>query len=130
MNALYEKVGKRYKPVRFGVEFDYFSPGFHLIHVEKGGQSWMLNIDPSKVRIKSYVKENFEKAIYEVVKKECELRPSKQKFTKKQIKLWSQAKEILGDEFDYLQYSSIQGIVDVVLNKVEELIEQDKNRLK
>jgi hypothetical protein len=129
--VLYEKVNGRYKPVRFGLEYDYFPEGYHLIHVDSTGQSWLLNVDPTKVRLKAFVRENLHQRVLEAVKRASQLQSGKEtKLTPKQLKAYEAYKEALGDIAHYVHYPSKQEIADMICNEMEKWVHEYEKRSK
>jgi len=95
----YEKVGRRYKPVR---EYDTellgaFPKGTHLVMCYPGGQSRRFNIDPDYAAMIAAGRVA-EDAICKAIYKASELRPPSNPVTIGQKKAWEKLALEFGDE--------------------------------
>lgn len=97
--VFYEKVGKRYKPIR---EYDdtfmsAFPKGTHLVVSKPGTTSFMYSIDPAfapMVAASKYAEGDMAQAIV----KAMEYKPKQQALTERQQKLWQELKQSFADQ--------------------------------
>jgi hypothetical protein len=95
----YEKVGRRYKPVReYDTELlDAFPKGTHLVMCYPGGQSRRFNIDPDYAAMIAAGRVA-QDAICRAISKASELRPPSNPITIGQKKAWDKLALEFGDE--------------------------------
>ena len=95
----YEKVGKRYKPVR---EYDpdlmdAFPKGTHVVVCQPGFKSYSYNIDPMFAPMFAagkYAEDSMSSAIV----KALEYQPKQQALTERQRELWQELKQSFADQ--------------------------------
>jgi hypothetical protein len=95
----YEKVGKRYKPVReYDREFmDSFYKGTTLVVCKPGSTSYMYDVDPMfapMVAAGKYAEDSVSKTIVEAL----EYKPKSQPLTERQRELWEELKQSFDDQ--------------------------------
>jgi hypothetical protein len=100
----YEKVGKRYKPVReYDSELmDAFSKGAHLVVCKPGSTSYKYSIDPAvapMIAAGKYAEDSISDVILEAMK----YKPAKQPITERQQELWQELKQSFADQ-DFIIY--------------------------
>lgn len=121
----YEKVGRRYKPVR---EYDSllqesFPEGAHLVITYPGGRSTRYNIDPnyaSMIAAGRVAEDAICKAIY----KASEFRPPSIPVTIGQKRAWEKLAKEFGDELCSLRGVSFSDCADAGVKAMQE--EADK----
>ena len=95
----YEKVGKRYKPVKeYDSELmDAFPKGTHVVVCRPGTTSYAYNIDPAiapMLAAGKYAEDEMSSAIV----KAMEYKPKQQPITERQRELWQELKKSFADQ--------------------------------
>ena len=121
----YEKVGRRYKPVReYDSELsDSFSEGTHLVMCHPGGQSRRYNIDPNyaaMIAAGRVAADEITRAIHLA----SELKPQQNPITIGQRKAWDKLAKEFGTERFALQHGSARDLAEAGVNAM--MIEADK----
>ena len=121
----YEKVGRRYKPVR---EYDSllqesFPEGAHLVITYPGGSSTRRNIDPNYVAMIAAGRVAGD-TICKAICKASELRPPSTPITPGQKKAWEKLAKEFGDELCSLRGLSAQDCAEAGIKAMQE--EADK----
>jgi len=121
----YEKVGRRYKPVR---EYDSllqesFPKGAHLVITYPGGCSTRYNIDPNHAAMIAAGRVA-QDAICRAISKASELRPPSNPITIGQKKAWDKLALELGDELCTLTGVSFSDCAEAGIKAMQE--EADK----
>jgi hypothetical protein len=105
----YEKVGRRYVPVREYDQtlIDAFPKGVHLVICYPGGKSTRYNIDPAYAPMIAAGRVA-EDAISKVIRKATDLRPANKetKLTDEQLRCWKALSKAFGEENHALQWPS------------------------
>lgn len=115
--TLYEKVGKRYRPVREERFWDSWPEGFHLVHSAPGSRATRFKVDPDTVGMLAAVKAK-EDAIRKVLYEALYMRPTQRPVTEKQSKAWEAFKQAIGNDGYIVEYESINGIIDRVIEEL------------
>lgn len=120
----YEKVGRRYKPVREydQVLMDSFPKGSHLVICYPGGQSTRYNIDPAYAPLIA-ASRVVEDEMIRAMSMASELRPEKKLLTEGQRRAWRCLAKELGDDLAVLNRSSARDIAEAGINAL--LLEAD-----
>jgi len=121
----YEKVGRRYKPVR---EYDSllqesFPKGAHLVITYPGGRSTRYNIDPNYAAMIAAGRVA-QDAICRAISKASELRPPSNPITIGQKKAWDKLAKEFGDELCTLTGVSFSDCAEAGIKAMQE--EADK----
>ena len=121
----YEKVGRRYKPVR---EYDSllqesFPKGAHLVITYPGGRSTRYNIDPNYAAMIAAGR-LAEDGICEAMRKASEMRPQRTPLTPGQKKAWEKLAKEFGDDLCPLTYGSARDHAEAGVNAM--IAEADK----
>ena len=119
--VFYEKVGRKYIPVR---EFDSrlqgsFPKGTHLVISHPGGRSTRYNVDPNYAGLiaAGCVAED---AMTEAIQKASELRPQQTPVTPAQQRAWKNLTKAFGDELTLLHWSSSHDIAQAGLKALQQ----------
>jgi hypothetical protein len=121
----YEKVGRRYIPVKEydGDFMDSYSKGTHLLMVYPGGQSRRYNIDPAYAPMIAAARVA-QDAICRAISKASEMRPARTPITSGQKKAWEKLAKELGDELATLHGLCIHDCAEAGVKAMQE--EADK----
>jgi hypothetical protein len=121
----YEKVGRRYKPVReYDSDFlDSFTKGTHLVVCYPGGKSIRYDIDPNYAAMIAAGR-LAEDAVCKAISKASELRPQRTLITPGQKKAWENLAKELGDELATLNGLCIRDCAEAGIKAMME--EADK----
>lgn len=111
--TLYEKVGRRYKPVAEydNVVLDSFPKGNHLVSVYPGGSSRRFNINPAYAPMIAAGRVA-EDAISRAVQKASEMRPHNKPITEKQKKAWENLAKAFDNDRYYIEIPSAREIAE------------------
>lgn len=124
----YEKVGRRYIPVR---EYDSdlldaMPAGAHMVIVRPGQQSYKYHVDPAFaafVAAGMFAKDALVLSIMKASQLEMSNRNSTE-LTEKQRKAFDTAKRDLGDLINYLQWPSANDIAQQVIDDLQQQAEE------
>lgn len=115
--VFYEKVGRKYIPVR---EYDSllqesFPEGAHLVITYPGGRSTRYNVDPNHAGLiaASRVAED---AMTRAMRMASELKPTKTPITESQRRAWKKLAKEFGDELCTLNGASAHDIAQAGIN--------------
>ena len=115
--VFYEKVGRKYVPVR---EYDSllqesFPEGAHLVMAYPGGRSTRYNVDPNHAGLiaASRVAED---AMTRAIRMASELKPTTTPITESQRQAWQSLAKELGNDLCTLQASSAHDIAQAGIN--------------
>lgn len=114
MTTLYEKVGKRYMAVSEERMWDSWPHGFHLVYSYPGGRSTRFKIEPETAALLAAAKAK-EDAISKVLYEALYMRPTQRPVTEKQSKAWEAFKQAMGNDGYIVEYESVNGIIDRVI---------------
>ena len=125
--TFYEKIGKRYYPVReYDSDFyEGFPKGSHLVICTSGGRITRCNIDPAIAPMLA-AGESVEGAMTKEILKATKLRPTKTPITQGQEDAWKKLSEEFGEGLCSLQYNSAS---DVAIAGIEELAKEAEKML-
>ena len=115
--VFYEKVGRKYIPVR---EFDSrlqdsFAKGAHLVMSHPGGRSTRYNIDPNYAALIAAGRVA-EDAMTKAMQMASELKPRQTPITPAQQRAWKKLAKEFGDELCTLQGPSAHDIAQAGIN--------------
>ena len=124
--VFYEKVGKRYKPVK---EYDYtfmsaYPKGAHLVFCKPGTTSVMYNVDPAiapMLAAGKYAEDKMSKAIVKGL--ECRT-PSSLKLDDRQVALWKELSASLEERAFTVNGPSARDAVAAGLNALTVEVEK------
>jgi len=115
MTTLYEKVGRRYRPVREERYWDSWPAGFHLVYADpKGGRSFRFSINPDTAALHAAAREK-EDALRKVLNDALAMRPTKRAVTVRQANAWRNFQEAMGNDRYAVEYESVHGIIDAMI---------------
>jgi hypothetical protein len=115
MTTLYEKAGRRYRPVREERYWDSWPAGFHLVYADPdGGRSFRFHVEPEKApfRAAAMAKED---ALRKVLNDALAMRPTKRPVTERQAKAWEAFKRAMGNDGYIVEYEGVNGIIDAMI---------------
>ena len=123
----YEKIGKRYYPVREhdSVFYESFPKGSHLVVCTPGGRITRFNIDPAIAPMLA-AGESVEGAMTKEILKATAMRPTKTPITQGQADAWKKLSEEFGEGLCSLEYNSAS---DVAKAGIQELAKEAKKLL-
>lgn len=119
--VFYEKVGRRYIPVKeYNTEWlDSFRKGAHLIICYPGGKSVRHNIDPNYAAMIAAGR-TAEDAMCQAMVKASELKPSKQPITLEQKLAWENLAKAFGQDMYTLNGTSVNDVVQAGIAAMQE----------
>ncbi|MBC8395193.1 MAG: hypothetical protein H8E05_00690 [Bacteroidetes bacterium] len=118
----YKKVGKRYVPVSYEFDTSGLEKGWYLVKMGEGFTSYRCNVNPANAEVECAVKDAADKLV-DILREAHKAKPSK-KLTKEQKKDWDELNEKHPEIFDFIQYDSLQGMAEKI---VEKLLEEKAN---
>ncbi len=123
--TFYEKVGRRYLPVREYDQtlMDAFPKGAHLVICYPGGQSTRYNVDPNYAAMIAAGRVA-EDAISKALMRASDLRPKSAPLTDEQRAAWSRLVEVMGPEAKCLEWPSAREACEEAVRAMQE--EADK----
>ena len=109
--TLYEKIGRKYKPVQEydSKVMDSLPAGFHLIFVQPGSKSYKFNVEPDNIELMAAAK-IMEEGMITALQDESVFKPCK-KLTQKQADLYKAYSDSMGPELYSLSRNSAWGII-------------------
>ena len=118
MTTLYEKVGRRYIPVKESDDKMFWAmpEGAHLVITKLGSTSIKYRVDPDNAAVLTSIRLHRDD-LAEIIRKASQLRPSK--LTKREIKAVQAYKDVAGEQA--LMILNIPGAYDIV-DALEEAI--------
>jgi len=122
VTTLYEKVGRRYKPVREHdtVIWESLPAGYSLIFTKPGGRSYMYNVLPDRASAVAAMHEVRE-AMLEAAHKVAEFKPKTTKLSKKHQEAYQKYQESIPEsERCALWAGSLQDGLDAAIKVLEE----------
>ena len=130
----YEKVGKKYVPVKEHDPdlMDALPHGHHLIYCCPGVESRRYNIDPNYAALIA-ASRIAEEVIVKAILRASELRPVAEPYTEEEIKAWENFRIVSGDNLSVLRGSSIQECVDAgikaLIHEAHKLLQNESTRI-
>ncbi len=123
--TFYEKVGRRYLPVREYDQtlMDAFPKGAHLVICYPGGQSTRYNVDPNYAAMIAAGRVA-EDAISKALMRASDLRPKSAPLTDEQRAAWNRLVEVMGPEAKCLEWPSAREACEEAVRAMQE--EADK----
>jgi hypothetical protein len=118
----YEKVGRKYLPVR---EYDSdlmdsFPAGTHMVVCHPGGRSYRFNIDPAFAPMIAAGK-YCEDVIAEAIMKAHEARPYQNTvLNNEQLAAWEQFISVMGDRGRYIEWPSAREVVEEAIKALSD----------
>jgi hypothetical protein len=123
----YEKVGRRYVPVREYDQtlIDALPKGAHLVMVYPGGQSTRFNINPAYAPMIAAGRVAEDK-ISNAIRRATDLRPAgkETKLTEEQIRCWKALSKAFGEENHALQWPSAREACEDAVKSMQEEAEK------
>ena len=121
----YEKVGKRYKPVKeYDSELmDAFYKGTHIVVCRPGIKSYSYNIDPMfapMLAAGKYAEDSMSSAIV----KAMEYKPKQQALTERQQELWKELKKSFADQDFAIHGASASDAAKAGIKALEQEVEK------
>jgi hypothetical protein len=126
----YEKIGRKYLPVKEYQNYDGLQKGHWLLNVQPGSTSYRYKLD-TEAEYPNLIAaiEEYKDILIEKMRKAGELRPRSIQMSKKETKAWEKYKEIMGKDIpSYFEYESLQGIVDEWVKKITEILLEKRNK--
>lgn len=115
MTTLYEKAGRRYRPVREERYWDSWPAGFHLVYADPdGGRSFRFNINPDTAGMQAAAQARQE-AIRKALNNALAMRPTKRPVTERQAKAWEAFRKAMGNDGYIVEYDGVNGIIDAMI---------------
>ena len=119
--VFYEKVGRKYIPVR---EFDSrlqdsFSKGAHLVISHPGGRSTRYNVDPNYAGLIAAGRVA-EDAMIKAIQQASELRPQQTPVTPAQQRAWKNLAKAFGNELSQLHGKSAHDIAQAGITALQQ----------
>ena len=113
--TLYEKIGRKYKPVQEydSRVMDSLPAGFHLIFVQPGSKSYKFNVEPDNVELMAAARV-MEEGMLTALQDESVFKPTK-KLTSKQLEAYEAFNKAMGNSLYTLSRSSAWDIVQAGL---------------
>lgn len=117
---LYKKIGRKYVPINDPWAYDGLRAGYWLVKVSEGCTSIRASICPAKAELQAAIKDK-EDQIIDVIRKASEARPQKRPVSKQAKADWNWFLARNGNEFNTLEYPSMQenaeNILKILLEK-------------
>jgi hypothetical protein len=117
----YEKVGRKYIPVReYDSDYlDSFPKGTHIIMSYPGGKSTRYNIDPDYAGLIA-ASRVMEDAMSKAINKASEMRPHNKPITEEQKTAWENLAKAFGDDRYYVEIPSAREIAEEGVKALQE----------
>jgi len=115
-NQLYRKEGKKYIPVSDHYESDGWRDGWHLVKIHEGVTK-RTTIYPNRAEFTTAMKDNVDKII-PIISEALEVEPQKEPRSEAASKAWKRFIKTWGDDFRLLQYKSINGIAECIIEEL------------
>ena len=116
----YKKVGKKYVVCNDFDSFEGLEKGWWLIKIADGWKSMRACVHPAKAELLAAIKDK-EDQIMKVIRKASEARPKSLPLSEQALKDWEWFIDKHGEEFNTLEYPSIQqnaeDIIKILLEK-------------
>jgi len=115
-NQLYRKEGKKYIPVSDHYESDGWRDGWHLVKIHEG-VSKRTTFRPDRAEFDAVMKDNMDK-IVPIIRKALGGEPQKEPLSEEAAKAWKRFIKKWGDDFRLLQFKSINGIAECIIEEL------------
>jgi hypothetical protein len=117
----YEKIGKRYVPVRvFDSNFtESYPPGDHLIHCSLVGKSYIYNIDPDFAGLIA-ASQTAKQSMIDAMSEASRLRPATLPVTQEQQDAWDNLIRVFGRDNFYLYGESLTFIAEAGIKTLQD----------
>jgi hypothetical protein len=121
----YEKIGKRYRPVReYDTDFmDAFPKGATLVVCRPGATSYMYNVDPvfaPMLAAGKYAEDSMSSALV----KALECHPKQTLLTERERELWQELKQSFADQDFSIHSASAADAAKAGINALEQEVEK------
>jgi hypothetical protein len=113
--TIYKKVGRKYLPVSDIHAYDGLRAGWWLVKVSEGCTSIRAAIYPAKAELQAAIKDK-EDQIMDVIRKAGEARPKSIPLSEQALTDWKWLISRHPNEFNTLEYPSIQENAENILN--------------
>lgn len=117
MTTYYEKVGRRYKPVREEYAWSSLPSGAHLVVIKPGLASMAYNINPDDAGLIAAARMKRDK-LREILMDAMAMKPSKRPITEAQKSAWEAFSKAMGGDRYCVQYDSVAGLIDKLIDAV------------
>lgn len=127
---LYEKIGRKYIPVKQEYKYDCLEKGHWLINIMPNSTSLRYKLNPEiEYPNLAAALEEYKDEIVSCMSEASKLRPHSIKMSKKEIKAWNEYKKIMGKNIPmYFGYMSLWDIANAGIKRLgEKIIEKRKN---
>lgn len=114
-NATYKKVGRKYVQVNDTWIHEGLAEGWHLIHVKPGCVSERIRVYPAYLELEAAILEKSDELV-KLIQAAVTARPSNRTISKAAYEAWQKLTRCFPDDFSLLEYDSIQGIADQILD--------------
>jgi hypothetical protein len=118
--TLYKKVGRKYVPINDPWAYDGLREGYWLVKVASGSTSIRSCVYPAKAELQAAIKDK-EDQLIDIIRKASEARPQRRPISEQAKADWEWFIARNGDEFNTLEYPSIQenaeNIIKILLEK-------------
>lgn len=111
---LYKKVGRKYVPVGDPWAYDGLRAGWWLVKVSDGCTSIRSCVRPATAELQAAIKDKADQ-IVDIVRKAGEARPQHSPLTEEQRRDWNAFIKKHGEQFNTLEYPSIQENAENIL---------------
>lgn len=118
LTTLYEKVGRRYVPVRDTEAYNGLGRGSWLVIVDRGVTSVRRLVHPDHAGFLAAARVA-EDAMLEALRRASEARPRQERLNARERRAFEAWKAIMGEEILWLQRESAQAIVDAGIEAVK-----------
>lgn len=112
--TLYQKHGRRYRPVAEYVALDSFPKGAHLFVCEPGSQLRRFNVEPDTASLLA-ASEPLANEIRETVSRLLAMRPTRRPITQVQRDAWDAFADAMGGDGFIVEYASVAEIAEAVV---------------
>ena len=120
MNAIrYKKVGRTYVQDNDPWAYDGLQEGWWLVKVAPGSTSIRQQVYPHKAEISAAVRDK-EDQLIDIIRKASEARPPKRPLTPEALADWQDFIAKHGEQFNTLEYPSIQENAESIINALLE----------
>lgn len=117
MTTLYQKVGRRYKPVAEYEKWDSYPEGTHLVICQPGRVMRQFNVEPDHAGLLAAA-EPLRDQIRMLVMELHKMRPTRRTVTQAQADAWHAFERAMGNEGYCVEYASVGEIADAVVSIV------------